>query len=82
MNPSLLCTVLVFHALDLLGESSIEVEFAESDMVRTIFGKMDTLNCLYTVQILPKTDQDSFEIFVFDKLDTGHRIFSGIKVFR
>ena len=64
------------------GESSIEIEFRQSDLVRNIFGKMDELNCLYTVQISPKTDHDSFEIFVFEKDESHHRIFSGIKVFR
>ena len=51
-------------------------------MVRDIFGKMDTLNCLYVAQITPRTDQDSLEIFVFEKESESHlRIFSAIKVF-
>ena len=37
------------------------------------------LSCLYTVQILPRTDQDSMEVFVFDK--EVDRIFSGLSIF-
>ena len=68
--------------LALPGESDVTLEFSESDMVRDIFGKMDTLNCLYTAQITPRTDQDSLEIFVFERESESHlRIFSAIKVF-
>ena len=68
------------------GESNIELEFAESSTVRDILGKMDDLNCLYTVQVVPRTDQDSFEVFVFDHKDmsTGSKFLRNfnIKVFR
>ena len=68
----------------LAGESNIELEFAESATVRDILGQMPDLNCLYTVQILPRTDQDSFEVFVFDKKVESnnflHKI--SIKVFK
>ena len=51
-------------------------------MVRDIFGKMDTLNCLYVAQITPRTDQDSLEIFVFEKeSESLLRIFNVNKVF-
>ena len=75
-------SVGVIIQLQLPGESDITLEFSESGMVRDIFGKMDTLNCLYTAQITPRTDQDSLEIFVFEKESEHHlRIFSAIKVF-
>ena len=68
------------------GESNIELEFAESSTVRDILGKMEELNCLYTVQVVPRTDQDSFEVFVFDHKDmsTGSKFLRNfnIKVFR
>ena len=64
------------------GESSIELEFAESGLVREVFGKMEDLNLLYITQILPRTDKDSLEIFVFDHSEAHHRIFSGIKIFQ
>ena len=52
--------------------------------MRDILGQMPDLNCLYTVQILPRTDQDSFEVFVFDKKVESnnflHKI--SIKVFK
>ena len=70
------------ESVTLSGESDVTLEFSQSGMVRDIFGKMDTLNCLYTAQITPRTDQDSLEIFVFEKESESHlRIFSAIKVF-
>ena len=54
-----------------IGESDITLEFSESSMARNIFSKMDALNCLYTVQILPRTDKDSMEVFVFEKSSVG-----------
>ena len=65
--------------VDFLGESDIIVEFSESSMARNIFSKMDALSCLYTVQILPRTDKDSMEVFVFEK--EVDRIFSGLSIF-
>ena len=49
-------------------------------MVREIFSKMDALSCIYTVQILPRTDKDSMEVFVFDRED-DIRMFSGLNIF-
>ncbi len=66
------------------GESNIELEFAESATMRDIFGQMEDLNTLYTVQINPRTDKDSFEVFGFDKkIESNnflHKI--SIKVFK
>ena len=62
-----------------LGESDITLEFSESSMARNIFSQMSALSCLYTVQILPRTDKDSMEVFVFEK--EVDRIFSGLSIF-
>ena len=79
-KPNILSVVRSQHIKQ--GESDITLEFSESGMVRDIFGKMDTLYCLYTAQITPRTDHDSLEIFVFEKEAEHHlRIFSAIKVF-
>merc|ERR1711953_629779 len=79
-KPNILSVVRSQHVKQ--GESDITLEFSESDMVRDIFGKMDTLYCLYTAQITPRTDHDSLEIFVFERESESHlRIFSAIKVF-
>eukprot|EP00090_Calanus_glacialis_P024671 TRINITY_DN38342_c0_g1_i1.p1 TRINITY_DN38342_c0_g1~~TRINITY_DN38342_c0_g1_i1.p1 ORF type:complete len:507 (+),score=138.46 TRINITY_DN38342_c0_g1_i1:23-1543(+) len=61
------------------GESDITLEFSESSMARNIFSQMSALSCLYTVQILPRTDKDSMEVFVFEK--EVDRIFSGLSIF-
>ena len=65
-----------------VDESNITLEFAESSLVREVLSQMSELQILYTVQIVPRTDQDSFEIFVFEKEQKQNKIFSGIKVFR
>ena len=62
-----------------LGESDITLEFSESSMGRNIFSQMSALSCLYTVQILPRTDKDSMEVFVFE--EEVDRIFSGLSIF-
>ena len=78
-KPNILSVVRSQHIKQ--GESDITLEFSESGMVRDIFGKMDTLYCLYTAQITPRTDHDSLEIFVFEKEAEHHlRIFGAIKV--
>ena len=61
------------------GESDIVLEFCESSLARDIFSKMDALSCIYTVQIIPRTDKDSMEVFVFDK--EVDKIFSKINIF-
>ena len=61
-------------------EDDITLEFCESSMARNIFSKMDALSCIYTVQILPRTDKDSMEVFVFDRGDDD-RIFSSLNIF-
>ena len=57
-------------------ETEITVRFSESSLARNILGNMDELSCIYTAQILPRTDRDSMEVFVFDK--QPDRMFSGI----
>ena len=47
------------------GEGDIVLDFSESITVRNIFSKLGALQCLYTVQIIPRTDQDSVEVFSF-----------------
>ena len=47
------------------GEGDIVLDFSESITVRNIFSKLGALQCLYTVQIIPRTDQDSVEVFTF-----------------
>ena len=44
------------------GEGDIVLDFSESITVRNIFSKLGALQCLYTVQIIPRTDQDSVEV--------------------
>ena len=44
------------------GEGDIVLDFSESVTVRKIFSKLGALQCLYTVQIIPRTDQDSVEV--------------------
>ena len=52
--------------------------------MRDIFGQMEDLNTLYTVQINPRTDKDSFEVFGFDKKIESHNFLHkiSIKVFK
>ena len=47
------------------GEGDIVLDFSESVTVRKIFSKLGALQCLYTVQIIPRTDQDSVEVGYF-----------------
>ena len=61
------------------GESDITLEFCESSLARNIFSKMSALSCIYAVQILPRTDKDSMEVFVFEK--EVDRMFSGLSIF-
>ena len=60
------------------------MEFAESATMRDIFGQMEDLNTLYTVQISPRTDKDSVEVFGFDKKIESHNFLHkiSIKVFK
>ena len=50
------------------GEGDIVLDFSESVTVRKIFSKLGALQCLYTVQIIPRTDQDSVEVGYFPRL--------------
>ena len=50
------------------GEGDIVLDFSESVTVRKIFSKLGALQCLYTVQIIPRTDQDSVEVGYFPQL--------------
>ena len=50
------------------GEGDIVLDFSESVTVRKIFSKLGALQCLYTVQIIPRTDQDSVEVGCFPRL--------------
>ena len=79
LNHDKLRIALPCSDLAVLGESDITLEFSESSMARNIFSHMDALSCLYTVQIIPRTDQDSMEVFVFEK--EVERIFSGLSIF-
>jgi len=62
------------------GEGDIVLDFSESITVRNIFSKLGALQCLYTVQIIPRTDQDSVEVFVFEPEE--HKFLSSISLFR
>ncbi|XP_023321475.1 uncharacterized protein LOC111696157 [Eurytemora carolleeae] len=50
-------------------EDKVVLVFSESPLARHIFGKMDAIQCMYTVQIVPRTDKDSVEVVVFTKED-------------
>ena len=58
------------------GEGDLRIEIAESDLARNVFAKMSNLNCLYTVQITPRTDKSSLEVVFFnqqnDKYDSSN----------
>lgn len=56
------------------GEGDIVLDFSESITVRNIFSKLGALQCLYTVQIIPRTDQDSVEVFTFVLFSTSCEI--------
>ena len=62
------------------GEGDIVLDFSESETVRNIFSNIGALQLIYTVQILPRTDQDSVEVFIFEHQD--HRFLSSISIFR
>ena len=53
------------------GEGDIVLDFSESITVRNIFSKLGALQCLYTVQIIPRTDQDSVEVFTLILFSTS-----------
>jgi len=76
-KPSILTLERSETTLD--GESDITLQFCESSLARNIFSKMSALSCIYTVQILPRTDKDSMEVFVFEK--EVDRMFSGLSIF-
>ena len=44
----------------------MKVEIAESDLARNVFAKMGNLQCIYTIQLIPRTDKSSLEIVLFD----------------
>ena len=48
------------------GEGDLKVEIAESDLARNVFAKMGNLQCIYTIQLIPRTDKSSLEIVLFD----------------
>ncbi|XP_023321498.1 uncharacterized protein LOC111696180 [Eurytemora carolleeae] len=50
-------------------EGELVLVFSESPLARHIFGKMDVIQCMYTVQIIPRTDKDSVEVVLFTKED-------------
>ena len=65
------------------GEGDIVLDFSESVTVRKIFSKLGALQCLYTVQIIPRTDQDSVEVGYFPQLfyPPRHHHLHHVKVF-
>ena len=58
------------------GEEDLAVEISESSLARNILSKMSALSCLYTVQLLPRTDSDSLEVVFFDKAEQDQSIFA------
>ena len=54
------------------GDGDIVVVFSEAKMVRHIFSKMEALHCLYTAQIIPRTDDHAVEVVAFDRNDTNN----------
>ncbi|XP_023321500.1 uncharacterized protein LOC111696181 [Eurytemora carolleeae] len=65
----------IIHSLERMpsengvDEGEVVLVFSESPLARHIFGKMDAIQCMYTVQIVPRTDKDSVEVVLFTKED-------------
>ena len=55
------------------------MEISESSLARNILSKMSALSCLYTVQIIPRTDVDSLEVVYFDHLEDDSGLFGFLR---